>query len=451
MANIAPALPVPAPPPQPDMQLGATTDLQASQRARALAEQLRQMSLEDSTAPGGGRVSWTQGLGRLAQALVASRMEHKANVGEWDAHARQQALSRSIHYGDAAPLDLSANPYRSNHERAKLAQGLRNLNPQPTVAPDAPTPGVTNAPAMASADQKPANGALIAPAAAPVGNVPSTVTGPQIARVLQANMPPVNPAGNAQVSGPQIARVMQGKPLLPAPTGGTPPAPSTADGGPVQVSESNIQHPVRMDRLLSTMPADAAMYFEQSDPGAYWKAVSKSQEPADDERYAAHFGQTGSKEFNSALQDYRLRSYGPSAVDAKGNLMSDRYGYMGDLQDDRLRSTERNTDVRTNASINNNIRSTSTTARGQDFTHQDRERGQDFTHQDRTRGQDFTHADRTRQQDMIDSRVRGSASYQGTGGRHGGGAPAMAVGSNGHRIVVQNGRWVDAQTGQPVQ
>lgn len=120
--------------------------------------------------------------------------------------------------------------------------------------------------------------------------------------------------------------------------------------------------------------------------------------------------------------------------------MGDRYGYMGELQDDRLRSSERNTDVRTEASVGNNIRSTGVTSRGQDLSHNDRMRGQDFSHQDRTRGQDMT-----------DSRVRGSAAFQGTGGRGHGGAPAVAVGPNGHRIVVQNGRWVDAQTGVPVQ
>jgi hypothetical protein len=30
-------------------------------------------------------------------------------------------------------------------------------------------------------------------------------------------------------------------------------------------------------------------------------------------------------------------------------------------------------------------------------------------------------------------------------------AVPTATGPNGHKIVVQNGRWVDAQTGQPVQ
>jgi hypothetical protein len=65
------------------------------------------------------------------------------------------------------------------------------------------------------------------------------------------------------------------------------------------------------------------------------------------------------------------------------------------------------------------------------------------------------HQDHVRGQDMTDARVRGSASYRGTGGGrgrgNGGGASAVAVGPNGHQIVVRNGRWVDAQTGAPVQ
>jgi hypothetical protein len=382
---------------QPDPQVDATNDLEASQRTRALAEALRQQSF-DPIAANGGNISWTQGIAKLAQALVASRLEHKANVGEWDAHAKQQATRRSIHYGDATPVDLSANPYRSDHERAALVKGLKNYN-------------------------LPLNGPPVDPA------------------------PSINPAlavaGNSAASTQQLARAMQGKQLLATPgtgTGPVQPGPDTASDRPVQMTGSNIQPPARMDRLLSTMPADAAMYFEQSDPGAYWKAVSKAQEPADDERYAAHFGQTGSKEFNGALQDYRLRSYGPSAVDAREGLMGDRFGYQSDLQGDRLRSGERNTDVRTNASINNNIRSTDVTSRGQDLNHQDRVTGINVHHEDRVRGQTMT-----------DNRVRGSASYQGTGGRGGGGAPAVAVGPNGHRIVVKNGGWVDAQTGQPVQ
>ncbi|WP_293940286.1 hypothetical protein [Sphingomonas sp.] len=381
-------------PGQPDPQVDATSDLENSQRTRALAAALRQQSF-DAIPDNGGNISWTQGVAKLAQALVASRLEHKANVGEWDAHAKQQAARRAVHYGDATPADLSANPFRSDHERAHLVKALRNLSSQ---ANGAQPPSAS--PAAVGVVQLPGNNTPIAVTAAPIGNATPSI-GPQ----------PGNP--------------------------GAPPLPG---GGPGQPSGSSVQPPVRMDRMLSSMPADAGMYFEQSDPEAYWRAVGKTQEPADDERYASHFGQSGSKEFNSALQDYRLRSFGPSAIDAKGALMGDRYGYMGELQDDRLRSSERNTDVRTEASVGNNIRSTGVTSRGQDLSHNDRMRGQDFSHQDRTRGQDMT-----------DSRVRGSAAFQGTGGRGHGGAPAVAVGPNGHKIVVQNGRWVDAQTGVPVQ
>jgi len=78
-------------------------------------------------------------------------------------------------------------------------------------------------------------------------------------------------------------------------------------------------------------------------------------------------------------------------------------------------------------------------------------RGQNLTDARGRRGQDLQHGDRTRGQDLTDARGRGSASYQGRGGRGGGAAPAVAVGPDGHKIVVKNGRWVDAQTGQPVQ
>ena len=56
-----------------------------------------------------------------------------------------------------------------------------------------------------------------------------------------------------------------------------------------------------------------------------------------------------------------------------------------------------------------------------------------------------------RGQDMNDARSRGSASYRGVRAPRGGGAAATAVGPNGHTIVLQGGRWVDSQTGQPVQ
>ena len=83
-----------------------------------------------------------------------------------------------------------------------------------------------------------------------------------------------------------------------------------------------------------------------------------------------------------------------------------------------------------------------TTRRGQDLTHMDRQRGQTLTDARGQRGQDLNHADRTRGQDMAASRPHG--------GRQDGAEPT-AIGPNGHKIIVRGNRWVDAQTGQPVQ
>ena len=151
--------------------------------------------------------------------------------------------------------------------------------------------------------------------------------------------------------------------------------------------------------------------------------------PNDAVTYAKTLGfAEGTPEYNSAVQDYTLKSNGPTATSARDALLANRYNYMGQLQAPRLATSRRNTDVRTNATIANNMRSTRMAQRGQDLSHQDRQSGQLLT----------------------DSRIRGSAGYLGRGGR-GSPAPAEAVSPDGHRIVVKNGRWVDAQTGAPVQ
>jgi hypothetical protein len=48
------------------------------------------------------------------------------------------------------------------------------------------------------------------------------------------------------------------------------------------------------------------------------------------------------------------------------------------------------------------------------------------------------------------SRLRGEQAAQSATSAAPSAVPT-ATGPNGHKIVVQNGRWVDAQTGQPVQ
>ena len=167
---------------------------------------------------------------------------------------------------------------------------------------------------------------------------------------------------------------------------------------------------------------------QQGEDGQYHSVYS---DPEPFESFAAAQGYTpGTPEYAQAVKNYRLGAWSSDAVGAKEDLAGNRFGYQSELQDARLANSRRNTDVRVGATM----------------------RGQDFSHHDRQRGQDMHAATTQHGQDLTDSRVRGSAAYQGRGGRgRGGSSAAVAVGPNGHQIVVQNGRWVDAQTGQPVQ
>ena len=96
----------------PVTQSDAADDVRNSQRTRALAQALREQSFQGSQA-NGGTVSWTQGLARLAQALVANTLGHRADVAEWDGNAKQQAARQSAHLGTTVTPNLAANPYRS--------------------------------------------------------------------------------------------------------------------------------------------------------------------------------------------------------------------------------------------------------------------------------------------------------------------------------------------------
>jgi hypothetical protein len=68
------------------------------------------------------------------------------------------------------------------------------------------------------------------------------------------------------------------------------------------------------------------------------------------EQYADGLGlQRGSQAWQSAAQDYVLRGNGPTS-----------FGYKDQLQDQRIGSANRNTDVRAGVERDNNIRSTGT-------------------------------------------------------------------------------------------
>lgn len=252
---------------------------------------------------------------------------------------------------------------------------------------------------------------------------------------IASNMPTIAPAHHNKIDWQRIAGIV-GDALLGA--SGQPGvyAPAMRER---QKMEAEQQFELSKLSLQQHNPREVGHSLIQQ--GADGKYQTLFSEPEPFESYAQAQGlQPGTPEYADQVKNYRLGAWSDEAVAAKTGFAGYRYDRMGQMQDDRLRTSRRNTDVRVGASTANNMRTTGATTRGQDLSHQDRSAGMNLRHQDHVR-----------QQDMIDSRVRGSASYQGTGGRHGGGAPAMAVGPNGHHIIVQNGRWVDAQTGQPVQ
>lgn len=172
-----------------------------------------------------------------------------------------------------------------------------------------------------------------------------------------------------------------------------------------------------------TADANKPQYFAGNEDRVVFDPTTNSTRtvydaPTDAQTYAGTLGyQPGSPDYTNAVQDYTLRSNGPTAVGGRIGLEGVRYGYRDALQADRLTASRENTNTRVRAAELNNLRAIKARQRGQDMT---------------------------------DSRTRGSASYQGRGGR---GAPAAARAvdpSTGHAIVVRNGQWVDEKTGKPV-
>lgn len=162
------------------------------------------------------------------------------------------------------------------------------------------------------------------------------------------------------------------------------------------------------------------------DPGALsYNPIFTAPQPF--EIYARSLGyEPGTQEYIDAIEDYRAGTWGDEGV--AGRLT---------VQRPRLEQSDINNRRSTGVSRENNIRSTST-SRGNNI----RSTGQSDANSLRTTNQSNVNSERT------DQRVRDSAGFRGRGGR---GNAATAVGPDGRRIVVRNGRWVDAQTGRPVQ
>lgn len=154
--------------------------------------------------------------------------------------------------------------------------------------------------------------------------------------------------------------------------------------------------------------------------------------PGAPEQYALARGfQPGSAEFADAVQEFRLGSWSDPAMAARTELEGTRYGYRESLQDDRLATSRRNTDVRAGAT----------------------RRGQDMTDRRGRRGQDMSDARGRVGQQMGDARGRQGAGFNREGGASvpkGEGETATNP-KTGHRIRVIGGKWVDLETGRPVQ
>jgi hypothetical protein len=143
------------------------------------------------------------------------------------------------------------------------------------------------------------------------------------------------------------------------------------------------------------------------------------------EQYADTIAQRGTRDWGMAVRDYVLKGNGPTAVSGKDFL-----------QDQRLGTSERNTDVRAGVSERNNVRTTST-SRANTLTRDGTSR----------RGQDIRSGDTRRGQDLQAETTRGSHSYRNGGGRGRGGAggAATARGPNGETITWNGKNWVDAR------
>jgi hypothetical protein len=149
--------------------------------------------------------------------------------------------------------------------------------------------------------------------------------------------------------------------------------------------------------------------------------------PGPAEQYAEALGHTpGTPEFVQAVRDYRLGSYSDPAMQNRLRLEGVRYENRDALQGERLGVTRRGQDLRY-----------SSTTRGQDLTHGDRQAAtaQSNTNNVRSTG---TSRDNNRATNLAHLQTARRVN-QNVGNE------PVAVGPNGQKLVVRNGKWVPAQ------
>lgn len=145
--------------------------------------------------------------------------------------------------------------------------------------------------------------------------------------------------------------------------------------------------------------------------------------PMDAENYATALGyDPGTDDYRTALQDYTLKSWGPTANEG-------RMGLEGERQSNRIQ-----------------LRGMPTYAQ----THKAPPRPRAVTPSSVFGG---LLAKQAAGGNMTAAELATLAQYRkGNGGGRGGSAPqATAIGPDGHKLVVKGGKWVDAVTGKPVQ
>lgn len=176
----------------------------------------------------------------------------------------------------------------------------------------------------------------------------------------------------------------------------------------------------RERRLRLMEPQHVGNSLVQPDGRGGYRTLFTAPQPW--EIYARQFGEPGTREYVTAMEDYILRGSGDTALTNKSTLEGVRYGYRDELQDQRLAQSDLNNRRTTSTSRENNIRTTTTS----------RENAQ-------------LGADTTRRgQDMTDKRVRDSAAFKGAGrSRLTGGYPEGTIISNGsQKMIRRNGQWV---------
>lgn len=80
---------------------------QANEQQLALAQALREKAFQDDQVPAGSRVSWTQGLARLGEALAARKINKDANAKTGDM-ARQYAAALAAKFQAPQPAPTAA-------------------------------------------------------------------------------------------------------------------------------------------------------------------------------------------------------------------------------------------------------------------------------------------------------------------------------------------------------